>query len=59
MGAIFAIIVFLIMVLAPIAGIWAINTLFGTAIEYTIKTWAAMVVLSGIIGSSGFRKRKE
>ncbi len=32
--------------LAPLAEIWAINTLFALAIPYTLKTWAAALILS-------------
>ena len=32
--------------LGPLLTIWSLNTLFATGIEYNIKNWAAMVVLS-------------
>lgn len=32
-------------VLYPLGAIWAINTLFGVAIAYSFKTWAAAVLL--------------
>jgi len=40
----------LALVFGPIAGIWALNTLFGLAIAYTFKTWCAALVLAGIVG---------
>lgn len=36
----------------PIAAIWSLNTLFGLGIAYTLKTWAAALVICGIIGGS-------
>jgi hypothetical protein len=41
--------VLLIVGLFPLAVIWALNTLFGLAIEYTVWTWLAAVVLSSVI----------
>jgi hypothetical protein len=35
-------------VFLPFAGIWALNTLFGTGIPYTFQTWLASLVLLGI-----------
>lgn len=37
----------------PIANIWALNTLFGLTIEYSIQTWAASLLLSILISSGG------
>lgn len=48
-----AILVVVLVVLAPLAGIWALNTLFGLAIAYTWKTWLAVVVLVGLLNSGG------
>ena len=36
----------------PIGIIWALNTLFGLSIIYSVKTWAAALLLSMIIGAS-------
>lgn len=33
----------------PIVAIWALNTLFATAIAYTFKTWAAAMILMAIV----------
>lgn len=38
--------------LAPLAVIWALNTLFGLAIAFTLKTWAAALVLIACVGAS-------
>ena len=39
----------LIIVAGPLLGIWALNTLFpALAIPYTIETWFAVVLLSGL-----------
>ena len=35
-----------LIVIGPLLTIWALNTLFATGIEYNLKNWAAMVVLS-------------
>ena len=45
-------IVVLCIVFVPLAGIWALNTLFGLAIAYTFKTWLAALVLAGIVGGT-------
>jgi len=39
------ILILALIVIGPLLTIWALNTLFATGIEYTIKNWAAMVVL--------------
>ena len=40
----------------PIALIWALNTLFALAIPFTVKTWAAALILGGIVSSSSVSK---
>ena len=37
--------IFLI-ILGPLGFIWAVNTLFGLTIGYTLKTWAAAGILA-------------
>lgn len=39
-------------ILVPFGGIWALNTLFELAIEYTWKTWAAALIIILIVSSS-------
>lgn len=47
----FAIFAILIIVFAPFAIIWAINTLFpGVAIPYTLETWMASVIIGSVFG---------
>jgi len=50
----------LLIVLAPIATIWSLNTLFpGLAIPMTVDTWMASLVLGGVVGGTtgvSFRK---
>lgn len=42
-------VIVLIIVAGPLLGIWALNTLFpALAIPYTIETWFAVVLLSGL-----------
>jgi hypothetical protein len=36
----------------PLAAIWSLNTLFGLSIAYTLKTWAAALVLAWVIGGT-------
>ena len=56
----FLVIVFVIalIVLGPIATIWAINTLFPVlAIPYTLDTWCAVILLKGFaISTISYKK---
>ena len=55
MNKILLIVVFvvLLIVLAPIATIWSLNTLFPTlAIPFTFDTWMASLVLGGVVGGT-------
>jgi len=46
-----AFIIFLV-VIGPILTIWALNTLFPTlAIPFTFETWAAVVIIGGVLKS--------
>lgn len=48
-----------IVVFAPFASIWALNTLFPALnIAYTFDTWLAALLLSGALGGSSVRFRK-
>ena len=40
-----------LIVLMPIGGIWALNTLFGLTIALTLKNWFAMFLLMVFFGS--------
>ena len=52
-------ILILIIVLGPIATIWALNTLFpALAIPYTFETWCAAVVLGSVIQGASFSSKK-
>jgi len=44
-GLLVILVTILALVFAPLGTIWAINTLFGFAIAYSSKTWAATVIL--------------
>lgn len=52
--------VILVLIFAPIVGIWSLNTLFGLAIPITFDTWIAAFVLSVILGSPriGYQGKK-
>lgn len=42
-------VIVLIVIAGPLLGIWALNTLFPVlAIPYSIETWFAVVLLSGL-----------
>jgi hypothetical protein len=41
-----------LIVLFPLAVIWALNTLFALSIGYTFWTWLATVVLCMVVGGS-------
>ena len=63
MKIILAIVIILaVVLLIPVAEIWALNTLFPVlAIPLTVDTWMAMIILTGAIsGSTGlsFRSKK-
>ena len=56
------VIVFVIalIVLGPVATIWAMNTLFPVlAIPYTLATWCAVILLKGFAISTISYKNKE
>lgn len=48
-----------VVVFGPIASIWAVNALFGTAIPFTLKTWAAALVLTSIVGGNKVTRRRD
>jgi hypothetical protein len=44
------VIVLTVVTVGPLASIWALNTLFGLAIPFTVKTWFAAMLLGLVIG---------
>lgn len=40
-----------LVVLAPIAMIWSLNTLFALGIEYTIWTWLAALFIGSVLSA--------
>jgi len=55
-------VILLILIFAPLLTIWSLNTLFPTLeIPYTMETWAATVIITGVIQSTnlGIKSRKE
>lgn len=47
----------LVVILYPLGGIWALNTLFPSlAIPYNFSTWAAMVLLSMLVNSGSVKR---
>jgi hypothetical protein len=43
---------------APLALIWALNTLFGLTITYSLETWMAALIIELIIGSKSKTSKK-
>ena len=51
------VVVVIVLIVGPLASIWALNTLFPVlAIPYTIQTWAAMLLVGGMFSGSFSRK---
>ena len=47
------VLVVIVLIVGPLASIWALNTLFPVlAIPYTLETWAAMLLVGGMFRSS-------
>ena len=47
------VLVVIVLIVGPLASIWALNTLFpALAISYTLETWAAMALIGGLFRSS-------
>lgn len=47
--AIIALVVFLVFI-GPFLALWSLNTLFpALAIPYTLETWAAALILTGVV----------
>lgn len=47
----------LVIWLAPLALIFALNTLFGLTIATTFKTWAAALFIIAVFDNSSFRRK--
>ena len=48
-----------IVILIPLAVIWALNTLFNLGIAYNFWTWLAMAVLTGTFGKTDYVKNRK
>lgn len=49
--ALIALVLFLVF-LGPFLALWSLNTLFPSlAIPYTLETWAAALILSGVVSA--------
>jgi hypothetical protein len=56
------VVILLILIFAPLLTIWSLNTLFSNLeIPYTMETWAATVIITGVIQSTnlGIKSRKD
>lgn len=47
-GVVLGAFIIAMIIFVPFMGIWALNTLFGLSIGYSLNTWAAMVIISGM-----------
>jgi hypothetical protein len=46
----FILIIVILVIIGPFLSIWALNTLFPVlAIPYTIETWAAVILIKGLL----------
>ena len=52
-------IVIAVIILAPLAIIWALNTLFALSIAYNFWTWLAILVLTSTFGRANVRINKD
>jgi hypothetical protein len=55
---ILALIAIALIILGPLATIWALNTLFLLSIAYTFETWLATMILQSIVYNAVFNKIK-
>jgi hypothetical protein len=56
--SLFMLFVAFLIVIGPLATIWAMNTLFPSlTIPYTFETWASVVILGGLFKTSVSVKR--
>ena len=53
------VVVIAIVILAPLAVIWALNTLFALGIAYNFWTWLAVLVLTATFGKANVKVNKE
>ena len=58
--SLFLILFLILVILGPIATIWALNALFPVlAIPYTLETWFAAVIIGGIIRGDGISFKRK
>jgi hypothetical protein len=46
------VIVIAVILLVPFALVWMLNTLFGTGLDYTLKTWLAALILGALFSGN-------
>lgn len=51
--------VVILIVVGPLVSIWAVNTLFGTAIEYSFTTWLATAWLHVLLTGTAVKTSKS
>jgi hypothetical protein len=55
----FGLLIILLIIFAPLAIIWALNTLFALGLAYTFWNWLAVVVLTSAFGKTSVRIKKD
>ena len=53
------VLIIVIMSLAPMAGIWSINHLFNTELEYNFGNWLAVFILASLASNTCSRSGKK
>lgn len=60
MGLLIVVLVVALVIFGPLLFIWSLNTLFPVlAIDYTLKTWFAALVVHGAVGGAKYSSSKK
>lgn len=54
-----ALIIAALIIFVPLGFIWSLNTLFQLGIAYTLKTWAAALILIMLFSVKSYNERKK
>lgn len=55
MGVLLVVLLIAVLIVGPIATIWALNVLFGLYIPYTFATWLAVLILTAAFGKTSVK----
>ena len=53
---VFILVCIVLAIVGPFVTIWSLNTLFNTGIDYSLKTWFAVVFLSMVYNAKNLTK---